>query len=166
MSLPGVLSVKGVADKVGELTINSVLMHTPGFNVLTPVPFWYGLAVRGENIQVGGAPGMRATPLEINQQDFILPMMVSGAVDKDGTEDPDGPFACLFRNFSYLRENVFGPVDGVTATWPASIAYVWGDTYEADVQVLDIGEVYVNTYIVKTNLTIRVPAGEFTLVEP
>lgn len=154
----------GVGTCVGRLTINGINMHRKAFNVLTPIPAWYPPDLVGDNVRVSGVQGKRAYPLLIDQTDIIMPMMVSGLFLPNDAADPDGHFACLRRNFRYLRENVFGPADGVNATWYATIAYPWGELEEADVQVLDIGEIYQDVELVKTNITLRIPEGEFALV--
>lgn len=163
MTLLGAID-PSVADCVGAWTINDVLMHRKAFNILTPIPSWYGPLPKGTNVEVNGVPGKRAYPLQPDQTDIIVPMLVSGVYLYDDTVDPDGVFACLRRNFRYLRNNVLGPLDGVTATWAATIDYPWGEQETADVQVLDLGEQYQNVELVRTNITIRVPAGEFVLV--
>lgn len=164
MSSLGVLD-PCVATCLGELFINNVSMNTPAWNVMTVIPLIGDSPnTRGDNVTVGGLAGQQAYPMEVEQTDYILPMMVSGTVDSSGNVDSDGIWARLFRNFAELRANVYGPVDGVTATWYSVIVAPWGDSYEANIQVLDIGEVYENRAQVKTNITIRVPVGEYTLV--
>lgn len=153
-----------VAETFGELFINDVSMNTPAWNVLSVLPLITNApANRGDNIVISGIAGQRAYPMELEQTDYILSMMVSGVVDMNGNPDGDGSIARLFRNFAYLRANVYGPVDGTTSTWYSYLLTPWGDLYEADVQVLDIAEVYEDTDLVKVTLTIRVPAGEYEL---
>ncbi len=152
-----------VGECVGAMTINDVLMHRKAFNILTPIPAWYMPATVGDNVRVGGIQGQIAYPMEGDQRDYIFPMLVSGVYDVNDAVDPDGVFACLRRNFRYLRENIYGPIDGVTPTWYSTIDYPWGESEEADVQVLDIGEQYQSVELVSTTITIRVPFGEWTL---
>lgn len=154
-----------VADTVAAWNINGIDMHRRAFNMLTPVPALYPPDVRGENVAISGQPGQTAYPLEVEQTDIIVPMLVSGLYLYDDSIDPGGHFSALRRNFRYLRANIFGPVDGATATYDAFIDWVGGAVDYAAVQVIDIGEVYADVELVKTNVTLRLPLGEFTELE-
>ncbi len=153
-----------VAECLGELFINDVSMNTPAWNVLDITPLWMPPASRGTNVLIPYVAGKRAFPMRVDQTDYSLPMVISGAVDKDGNPDPDGVIACLYRNLHYLRDNVYGPVDGTTVTWPASIFLPWGDLLEADVQVMAIVPSLHISEVTKATLELRFPAGEFTLI--
>lgn len=146
----------------GHLVINGVSMHNPAWCVLDVIELWPGNAKqRGDNVIVEGVDGQLAYPMEIEQTDYLLPLMVSGELDHMGNPDSDGTMARLYRNLAYLRSLVYGPVDGTTATWDAHISLPTGGTVYADVQVLDIARVWHFRQLTKTTLTLRVPAGEF-----
>lgn len=146
----------------GHLVINGVSMHNPAWCVLDLIELWGPPATRGDNVTIGGSPGQEPYAMEIEQTDYHLPLLVSGTLDHMGNPDNDGVMARLYRNLAYLRSLVFGPVDGVTATWDAHIDLPTGDRVDAEVQVLAIDPVYHFRQIHKAILVLRVPAGEFS----
>lgn len=155
-----------VSTCVGELFIHEISLHTPAWDVLDPLVLLMPPLTRGGNVPVGGIPGQRGYPMEVEQTDYSLPMVISGTVDKDGNPDNDGVYACFYRNLQYLRANIYGPVDGVTATWASRIDFDWGDTAvpPQGVQVLGIEPGLHVREFTKATLELRVPDGEYTLV--
>lgn len=161
----GTLNPATAFDCVGALTINNVLMHCKAFNVLSVYPLIQTMpALVGENVRVNGVTGRRAYPHEVDETDAIVEMMVSGLYDENDNASFASRFQGLRHNYRYLRDNVFGPADGVTDAWYATIEWEWGEVEDAYVQVLDIAEVYTDEELVKTNMTVRVVSGDWQLV--
>jgi hypothetical protein len=155
-----------VSTCLGELFINEISMHTPAWDVLDPLVLLLPPLSVGDNVRIGGTPGRLAYPMEVDQTDYSLPMVISGTVDRFGNPDGDGVYACFYRNLQYLRANIYGPVDGVTATWTSRIDFDWGDTAvpAQGVQVLNIEPSLHVREFTRATLELRVPDGEFTLV--
>lgn len=154
-----------VEDCIGELTINNVGMHRRAWNVLDHRELWPRTVVtKGSNVDLPAIPGQRPYPLELDQRDVTLDLMISGLYDVNGNPDLDGIYACQLRNYAYLRANVIGPVDGVTSTWDSYIDFPWGDSLYAAVQVLDIAVDWAVEETIQAKIDIRIPAGEYLLI--
>lgn len=149
-------------ERLGKLTINGIDMHTPAWNVLDPTPLYMPSDYLGENIRIPGSNGRRAYPLWVDQGHYVLPMLISGEVDLNGS-----PYADIWigaqTNLQYLQTNVASPPTAPTATRSASLLMPDGTTLTADVQVFPFRteNLYLQKPLFRATLELIVPAGVF-----
>ena len=155
----------------GELTFNpgsidvgayETSMHTPAWCCIDVTPLWMPPLQRGGNKVIPGAVGTRAYRRRITETEYSLPLVISGAVDQDGTPWSN-VLEGLRQNLEWLAENVVDPPPtGSTRTArltsPDTLTVL-----EAEVQVLELeqGGFHMAELITQAVLHILVPAGRF-----
>lgn len=146
------------------LTINSISLHTPAWQVQDLMKLWEEAAFRGSDRQVPGLEGDIPYPRRRAAKTYSLPMIVIGGVDHTGSpygSDPNPPYGGLFLNVKYLTTNVVAPAGG-DGTRSASLTMPDGTTRTARITVLDLtlGD-HAGAGLYAT-LDISIPAGRFT----
>lgn len=155
----------GVSECVGKLTINNINMHRRAWNVLSVYPLVQTTPeLIGENVRVNGVVGRRMYPLEPDQTDAIVEITVSGLYDENDNRTDLHRFTQQRHNYRYLKDNVLGPKDGVTAAWYATIEWEDGTVEEAYVQVLDISVNMNDEDFATGTMTVRIGASDWTEV--
>lgn len=155
--MPGPLNS---STATGALTISSVSMHCPAWNLLDLVPLWLHNAVRGTNVVIPGSTGTRAYPQRVHEARHSLVMAITGWVDRNGTANAD-EWDGLQVNIEYLRANVIAPPTAPTATRAATLVMPDGTTRSANIQVvnLELGRHIKSQF--EAVLDIIIPSGRF-----
>jgi hypothetical protein len=141
--------------QIGDVPLNcGAWEHTNLQTVLS------GPDVRGENLVMPGAVGVRALrrrPTETNQS---IDLTVFGDKKWDGTEHTD-PVAGLFANLAHLMANVVDTLATADSSRVATVLYP-GGTLVASVQVLgfEINE-SITPWCVTASMDITVIEGRF-----
>lgn len=151
----------------GILTINTVPMNCPAWDVPLLAKMWVEHAVRGENQLLPGAPGRRSYPRRVDQKDHTLHLTVLGWVNVSGTPysltDVKSGMA-MYTNLQYLWNNVFAPVTTGRGIRAATLLLPDGvSTLAANVQVtplVTVGEDF-NVFEQDFTFTLTIPAGRF-----
>lgn len=146
----------------GYLVINTVPMHLSAWCCLDLSPLWVPANSRGENAIVPGAPGRRAFPRRVDQTDVALRIVVSGEADVGGNPYTRGAIYGLQQNLAYLCAHVVDPPTAPTATVAATLQLPNSPTVlTADVQVLQLEELFHVADFWRGLLHLRIPAGRF-----
>lgn len=151
----------------GILTINSVPLNCPAWDIPLLMPLLYEHSIRGDNLVLPGAPGRRSYPRRLDQADHTLHLTINGWVDHTGTaytalQTNQG--IGMAANLDYLWDNVFAPVTTGRGTYPAT--WVLADavtTVVADVQVSPLRRVGddFNVFEQDFTFTLTIPSGMF-----
>lgn len=149
-------------ETCGRLSIATVDMHTPAWNVLDLVPLWMPAATRGANVIIPGADGRRAYPRRIDEARYSLPMVIGGVADRLGAAYANR-WTGLQTNLEYLRANVTTPPTAPTATRAATLLMPDGTTRTANVQVeiLTLSNPRTTAAVIEAVLELIIPAGRF-----
>lgn len=151
----------------GILTINSIPLNGPAWDIPVLGPLLFEHAIRGDNQLLPGAAGRRSYPRRVDQADHILHLTVNGYVDSAGTAYTATQTAQgigMHLNLETLWTGVFSPI--TTGPGTRAATYVMADaatTLTAAVQVTPlrrVGEDF-NVYEQDFTFTLTVPAGRF-----
>lgn len=151
----------------GNLSVDGIPMRTHAWCVLDLRPLWMPSAIRGSDKVLPGATGVRAYPRRKTITEVTLPIVISGAADRNGippTVGAPGLKAALFTqlevNVAYLRANVIDPnfvtTDGTRAvilTMPS------GSTRTGNVHITGLTVSSMDQHIMACDLTISLPGG-------
>ncbi len=148
-------------DCSGELTINSISMHTYAWCCTDLFDLWLPPPTRGDNIIIDERPGQRPYWKQIDQSNHSLPMIISGLTDQYGVPAADFN-AQLLTNFDYLVNNVILPPTAPTATVSAQLVLPGAVTRTAEIQVVGFNKVAAVNYTFIGTLEITIPEGYFT----
>jgi len=151
---------------LGTLTVDGFSLNTPAWDMYGFQPLWSEVALRGDEVILPTAPGVRSYPSRLDQIDFEMTLYVNGEVDANGVEYPDY-WMGLYTNLRTLRANAFGPVTTGRGTRAAVLTLPDGlTTMTADIKfdtLRQVNEIETPSFAVfRTTLTI--PAGEFVEV--
>jgi hypothetical protein len=142
----------------GSLTINSVSLDTPAWEIRDLSPLWFPPETRGSNVVIPGVAGKHAFPRRVDETTYDLPMIIHHGFDRLGGTYAD-PSNGLQTNVAYLYTNVVAPTIGTTVA--AVLTLPSGATQGADVQVqLEMSDHYGNS-ATRAVLYVTVPAGRF-----
>lgn len=144
----------------GELTIDDVSMHTPGWTVLNPFILWNPAEQRGEDLLVPERPGALPLPRRITTTQHTLEMVIRGTHNHNGTPYANESFG-LWANIEYLNQNVVEPSPYMTDTTrfaelaiPASPVVMQGYVH---VDRLELGD-RIGPFC-RAAITLTIPAG-------
>lgn len=148
----------------GVLTISSVVMNKPSWDLPDLRPIWMSALVRGQDRTLWGFEGQSPRPRRRTGTVHLLPMYISGEVDEN--DDPvDCPDESAFManvqlNIDYLLINVVKPVVSDTGTRAISLAMpAGGAARTTDLHVLNLtpGELRDDGLAMKAILEISIP---------
>lgn len=145
------------------LTLNSVPLDTFGWRVLSYDELLAGPELRGEDLTMPTAAGVRPYPRRIAATVRSLSVVVDGRFDEDGVPNTD-PFEGMIVNRDYLRANLGIGLTTGDGTVPA--VFTRGDLPDltGDVTVLAMAD--WRTFAAREGhgsfrLDISIPDGEF-----
>lgn len=142
------------------LIINNVPLATPAWRLTDLTPLWTSAAVRGSDRLLPGAPGVRALRRRPTATVLVLPGVVFGNQDREGTAHPDARTG-LHANIAVLQSEIIEPPtsgDGTrAATW-----VIPGTDKTADVHVTAFTPTAFTPDTVRFVLELSIPAGRFT----
>lgn len=151
----------------GVLTINTVPLAGPAWDVPLLAMLWMEHTVRGENLVLPGAAGRLSFPTRLDEGVHTLNLWVNGDVDRTGAPYLAAATAngqAIDLNLQYLLTNVFvpggtGPPRGVL---PATLLKPGGTTLTANVQVSPLRIVGAfDTRETLFSFTLTIPDGKF-----
>jgi len=150
---------------LGTLTIGGYPLNTPAWDVPNPMRLIHDAAVRGENVVLPGAPGVRGNPRRLDAAEFELAMFITGAVDAAGVLATN-PWLTLENNLAALWANVFAPVSTGRGTRAATLVSASGLTYTATVTMLPLTfpNDFEDPYYVEATIHLIVTSGRFVRV--
>lgn len=143
-----------------HLEIDMVPLSTPAWEHLNLYALLGAATVRGENVVMPGAVGVRPVRRRPTETNYTVDMAIYG--DRDWQGDPyDDPMMGLWSNLAHLRANVVDPLAKTNSVRTATIVLPEG-TLTAAVQVLgfEITE-NVGTACVMAGMEIAVLRGQF-----
>lgn len=116
----------------GELTIDGWTLHGPAWCVTSLSDLRNSPSIRLDNIEVEDQPGTIAKSGLDDAEDYSLPIVFSGAVDRTGTEYAN-PAGGLFANRQALHDRLIAPIRNGTADLPAVLDLPDPDDSEATI---------------------------------
>lgn len=150
-----------VITSAEHLVINSVPLATPAWRLTSLVPLWSGADVRGRDQLIPGVAGAIAHRRRATATRIVLPGIVFGVQDREGTPYADYRTG-LHANIDVLLTQIVEPV----ATAAGTHAATWvrpGTDKTAAVHVTGFSTSDgVVPWEVRFALEISIPAGRFT----
>lgn len=146
------------SDTYGALTIDGWSLHTGAWCAFDLSALYETADHRSGNVLVESLPGRSARPIVDDETEISLPMMFSGAVDREGTPLPDAA-AGLFSNRAAFTARLIDPIRAGVASLPASLAVPDGTTLTGEVQPLRLGWNLLPNGYARATLSIRLPSG-------
>ena len=143
-------------DTYGTLTIDGWSMHTGAWCAHDLSTLYEGAEMRGENVLVESEPGRAARPGLDDETDYSLPMMFSGAVDREGTAHTEGA-AGLMLNRQSFRARLIEPIRNGTASLPATLDVPGQGELTADVQPIRLDWTLLPGGYARAVLLLRIP---------
>jgi hypothetical protein len=143
-----------------HLEIDGVPLSTPAWEHLNLQALLGSAAVRGENVVMPGAVGVRPVRRRPTETNYTLDLAIFGDRNWEGVAYPD-PVVGLVANLGHLRANVIDPLETVNSVRPATIHLPSG-TLVASIQVLgfEVTEAY-SSIDVLASMDITVIQGAF-----
>ena len=146
--------------ETGVLTIGSLPLNTPAWNVPNLARLWAEAEVRGTNVKLPTVPGARGYPTRLNESSYQLEFFITGDVDQDGAAYSD-PWIGLEANSDILWASVFSPVLG-RGTRTALLTMPDGSTRTAQVQAgLELAADVDDPSFVAATIDLTVVSGRF-----
>ena len=149
----------------GILTIDTVDMNCPAWDIPLLNKLWFAHAVAGESFPMAGLTGQRSNPQKLDQATYDLLLLVNGGCDPDGNEYTD-PWSGLFANLQLLWDSVLTPVESGRGVRQASLTVpsITTPTYVAEVQTFPlqaVGDEVTDPNRAEFTFTLVVPGGRF-----
>lgn len=141
------------------LEIAGVPLSTPAWEVLNLHTLLSGPAIRGENVLIPGAAGVRPRRRRIGETIRTLELHIFGDQDPEGAEHADHMLG-LMQNIETLRDLVTDPpADNHSVV--TAVLHWRGETRTAGVQVVgfEVGEAVGET--VRATIDLVIPSGGF-----
>jgi hypothetical protein len=118
----------------GTLTIGTVLLNCPAWDIPDLSPLWIEAAQRGRDRIIPGVAGVLAYRRRLDVTTHALRILISGDVEPDGTPYADAVIG-LELNVELLRSSVVDPTNVGDGTRAATLTMPSGATRTADVHV-------------------------------
>lgn len=142
--------------QLGALTINSISLHIAGcWNFIDVDQLWVPNAIKGDNLDISGAPGTRALPYDYDESLYVLPGVIGSRRDRTGALHTSVRLG-LRLNIKEFEAQIVQPPTAPTAVYAASLTTPDADTLTADVQVTGFTH-KIRGGFADCALTIRVP---------
>lgn len=150
---------------LGTLTISSVVLNGPAWDVPNPSPLWFSASVRGDSIVMPTAAGRRSNPNRIDEHVVDLAFIVNGRANRLGVAEPSGdPWIGLQKNLAYLWTNVLQPITSGRGTRPATLVMPDGASKTATVRTQPlqaVGDEITDPNFAEFTLTLVITSGLF-----
>lgn len=151
--------------KDGTLVINNVSMNCPAWCTIDLRDLWMPGAIRGGDLLLPGAPGVRARRRRRTVTTYSVKFVISGLAERTGLQPygagSAGRMRQLQENLDYLRTNVLDPVTTGNGTRAATLTMPSGATRTALVHVLGLTLSQAWPAGLTTTLDLSIPAGVF-----
>jgi hypothetical protein len=154
--MPGLIPT----NKAGLLTINGILMHTPGYTMGDNlIDLWVPGVTRGNNVVLPHLSGTRPYAHRLTETPYSLEINFVGDADSSGVG------VAAADRMEQLQANIAEVVTGLpvpsVGTVSASLELPSGDTITADIQVLQLIPGTRTQDMLYATLEIIVPSGAF-----
>lgn len=154
--MPGLIPT----HKVGLLTVNSMLLHTPAYTMGDNlIDLWLPGVTRGSNVVLPHLSGARPYAHRLTETPHSLEMNFVGDADSAGVG------VALADRMEQLQANIAEVVAGIpipsVGTVEAELEMPNGDVWTADIQVLQLVPGARTQDMLYATLEIIIPAGEF-----
>lgn len=127
----GMLTINPSASAVGF--VETPMRHRAWW-LLDMSPLYGFPAQKGENLDIPNIDGRRAYAKLNDETTIVLPLFVSGQVNRNGTPNGTSRLQGLIENLGDLRVNVHDPPPGGGATRVAKLTHPDGTVVTADAQ--------------------------------
>jgi len=153
----------------GTLTINSLLLNGPAWDIPHLESLWLNTAVRGANRRVSGNPGTRALRRRYDETEHQLAMTVIGHFTPAGVQNTDA-VAGMVVNLETLRAALVDPIVTGSATVTATLtvpgaasrtAAVQPDLVVSDIRASNVVGGNAKFSICTVVLRLTIPLGRF-----
>lgn len=149
----------------GTLTINSIALNGPAWDIPDLTALWIETTQRGEDRLIPGAIGVLPYRRRLTVTEHTLGMWIIGDTDRTGAPNADA-WVGLQANIEYLRANVVDPTNLTDGTRVASLTIPGGATRNANIHVTGMRIQGVDSddgafSAVNAVLMISIPSGRF-----
>jgi hypothetical protein len=118
----------------GTLTINSIALNGPAWDIPDLTALWIEATQRGEDRLIPGAVGVIPYRRRLTVTEHTLGMWIVGDTDRTGAANADA-WIGLQANIEYLRANVVDPTNLTDGTRVATLTMPNGSTRTANIHV-------------------------------
>ena len=159
------------SETYGELTIDGVSLHGPAWCAHDLSPLYDSPDFRDDNPLVETQPGRVARPTIVDQTDYSLRLMFSGATEPDGTPHAN-PAGGLLANRLLFVETFIDPIqsgaeDSLTSELEFPLPSGVIATYQFESQPLKLsGFTLLEGGYARAVLELRIPVPEFAEAGP